>query len=154
MQVTSGAVVSIFYTLTDSDGVIVDSNVGRAPLVYLHGYDNLIPGLERELEGMSPGDRAKVSVLPVDGYGEFDQEAVFEVSRDEFPDELPMEVGMQFCAETPSGEMTITVTEVKETSVVVDANHPLAGKTLHFDVEVVDTRQGSEDELRLGQAVA
>jgi FKBP-type peptidyl-prolyl cis-trans isomerase SlyD len=153
MQVTSGAVVSIFYTLTDDDGIIVDSNVGRSPLVYLHGYENLIPGLERELEGMSPGDKARVRVLPADAYGEFDQEAVFEVSRDEFPDELPVEVGMQFCAETPGGEMTITVAEVKEASVIVDANHPLAGKTLHFDVEVVDTREGSEDELRLGQPV-
>jgi FKBP-type peptidyl-prolyl cis-trans isomerase SlyD len=154
MQVTSGAVVSIFYTLTDDDGIIVDSNVGRSPLVYLHGHDNIIPGLERGLEGTSPGAKLKVEVLPADAYGEFDQEAVFEVPRDEFPEELPVEVGMQFCAETPSGEMAITVTEVKEGSIIVDANHPLAGKTLYFDVEVIDARQGSEDELRLGQPVA
>jgi FKBP-type peptidyl-prolyl cis-trans isomerase SlyD len=154
MQVTSGAVVSIFYTLTDDDGIIVDSNIGRSPLVYLHGYDNIIPGLEKGLEGASPGAKLTVKVPPVDAYGEFDQEAVFEVSREEFPDELPVEVGMQFCAETPSGEMAITVTEVREASVIVDANHPLAGKTLQFDVEVVDARQGSEDELRLGQPAA
>jgi FKBP-type peptidyl-prolyl cis-trans isomerase SlyD len=153
MQVTSGTVVSIIYTLTDDDGIIVDSNVGRPPLVYLHGADNLIPGLEQGLEGMSPGDRAQVDVEPTDAYGEVDQEAMFEVPRDEFPEELPLEAGMQFCAETPGGEMVVTVAEVREDSVIVDANHPLAGKTLHFDVEVVDTRPGSEEELQLGQAV-
>ena len=154
MQVTSGAVVSINYTLTDDEGVIIDSNAGRPALVYLHGHDNIIPGLEKGLEGASLGDRLKVDVQPADAYGEFDQDAVFEVPRDEFPEEMPIEEGMQFCAETPSGEMAITVTEVKEDTVVVDANHPLAGITLHFDIEVLDVRHGSEEELQLGQPVA
>jgi FKBP-type peptidyl-prolyl cis-trans isomerase SlyD len=154
MQVTSGAVVSINYTLTDDEGVIIDSNVGRPALVYLHGHDNIIPGLEKGLEGASLGDRLKVDVQSVDAYGDFDQDAVFEVPRDEFPEEMPIEEGMQFCAETPGGEMAITVAEVREDSVVVDANHPLAGMTLHFDIEVLDVRQGSEEELQLGTVVA
>jgi FKBP-type peptidyl-prolyl cis-trans isomerase SlyD len=154
MQITSDAVVSITYTLSDDDGIIIDSNVGRPALVYLHGHDNIIPGLEKGLEGASAGDRLKVDVEPADAYGDIDQERFFELSRDEFPEELPIEEGMQFCAETASGEMAITVTEVREDSVVVDANHPLAGMTLHFDVEVVDVRQGSDEELELGQAVA
>ncbi len=154
MQVTSGAVVSINYTLTDDEGVVIDSNVGRPALVYLHGHDNIIPGLEKGLEGASLGDRLKVDVQPADAYGDFDQDAVFELARDEFPEEMPLEEGMQFCAETPGGEMAITVTEVREDSVKVDANHPLAGMVLHFDIEVLDVRQGSDEELRLGQPVA
>jgi FKBP-type peptidyl-prolyl cis-trans isomerase SlyD len=153
MQVISGAVVSLTYTLTDDEDVVIDSNVGRPALVYLHGYDNIIPGLERGIEGASAGDRLKVDVQPADAYGDVDEEKIFEVPRDEFPDEMPMEEGMQFCAETPSGEMTITVAEVREDSVVVDANHPLAGVPLHFDIEVLDVRQGSDEELRLGQPV-
>ncbi len=154
MQVSSGAVVSIAYTLTDDDDIVIDSNVGRPALVYLHGYDNIIPGLESGLEGASAGDRLKVDVQPADAYGEVDGEKIFELSRDEFPDEMPLEEGMQFCAETEGGEMAITVTEVRDHSVVVDANHPLAGITLHFDVEVLDVRQGSDEELQLGQPVA
>lgn len=154
MQVANDAVVSITYTLTDDEGVIIDSNVGRPALVYLHGHENIIPGLEKGLAGASTGDRRKVDVEPAEAYGEVDQESIFEVSRDEFPPEMPLEEGMQLCAETASGEMTVTVTEVGENSVVVDANHPLAGMTLHFDVEVLDVRQGTDEELQLGQAVA
>jgi FKBP-type peptidyl-prolyl cis-trans isomerase SlyD len=154
MQVTSGAVVSFTYTLTDDEGVIIDSNVGRPALVYLHGHDNIIPGLETGLEGAATGERRNVDVAPEDGYGDVDEERIFELAKDEFPEEMPLEEGMQFCAETESGEMTLTVTEVRENSVIVDANHPLAGMNLHFDVEVLDVRQGTEEELELGQAVA
>jgi len=153
MQATSGAVVTINYTLTDDDGIIIDSNVGRPPLVYLHGYDNLISGLEKALEGASAGDRLKVDVPPAEAYGDVDRERIFELSRADFPDGMPIEEGMQFCAETASGEMAITVTEMNGDTVVVDANHPLAGMTLHFDVEVMEVRQGSDEELRLGQPV-
>jgi FKBP-type peptidyl-prolyl cis-trans isomerase SlyD len=154
MQVISGAVVSITYTLTDDDDIVIDSNVGRPALVYLHGHDNIIPGLESGLEGASAGDRLRVDVQPADAYGDIDEDRIFELSRDEFPEEMPLEEGMQFCAETDSGEMAITVAEVREGTVVVDANHPLAGITLHFDVEVLDVRQGSDEELQLGQPVA
>jgi FKBP-type peptidyl-prolyl cis-trans isomerase SlyD len=154
MQVASDTVVSITYTLTDDDGQIIDSNVGRPVLSYLHGHDNIIPGLEKGLEGASAGDRVKVEVDPADAYGDVDPERIFELSREEFPEEVPLEEGMQFAAETAGGEMAITVTEVRDDSVTVDANHPLAGMTLHFDVEVTDVREGSEEELQLGRAVA
>ena len=153
MNVSSDAVVSISYTLTDDEGTIMDSNEGRPALVYLHGHDNIIPGLEKGLEGAEVGDKRKVDVAPVDGYGEVDPDQVFEVPKAEFPEELPLEEGMEFCAETPSGDMTITVTEVRDTTVVVDANHPLAGVTLHFDVEVLDVRPGSVEELQMGMPV-
>ncbi len=154
MQVTSGAVVSIAYTLTDDAGIVIDSNVGHPALVYLHGHDNIIPGLERGLEGAASGDRREVDVAPGDAYGDLDQEMIFELAKDEFPDEMPLEEGMQFCAETPSGEMAVTVAEVKDDTVIVDANHPLAGMTLHFDVEILDVRQGTTEELSLGRAEA
>ena len=154
MTVTVDAVVSINYTLTDDEGHMIDSNEGRPPLVYLHGHDNIIPGLEKGLEGAVVGDKRKVDVLPADGYGDMDPDRVFELPKAEFPDEMPLEEGMQFSAETAAGEMSITITEVRDDTVVVDANHPLAGVTLHFDVEVLDVRQGSEEELRLGQPVA
>jgi FKBP-type peptidyl-prolyl cis-trans isomerase SlyD len=154
MQVASDAVVTINYTLTDDEGVIVDSSEGRPALVYLHGHDNIIPGLENGLEGAAAGDRRKVDVPPQEAYGEVDPERFFELDKGEFPEEMPLEEGMQFCAETASGEMAITVTEVRGSSVIVDANHPLAGMTLHFDVEVLDVRPGTDEELRLGRAEA
>jgi len=154
MQVSSDAVVSIAYTLTDDEGVIIDSNVGHPALVYLHGHDNIIPGLERGLEGASTGERRAVDVEPADAYGDVDEGMIFELAREEFPDEMPLEEGMQFCAETADGEMAVTVTEVRDESVIVDANHPLAGMTLHFDVEVLEVRQATDEELQLGQAEA
>jgi len=153
MQVTSGSVVGIKYTLTDDEGVIIDTNVDHPALFYLHGHSNIIPGLEKGLEGASLGEKRAVDVDPADGYGEVDPERVFELGKEEFPDELPLEEGMQFVAETAGGEMAITLTEVRENTVVVDANHPLAGVTLHFDVEVLDLREATAEELQAGQAI-
>jgi FKBP-type peptidyl-prolyl cis-trans isomerase SlyD len=150
MQVTRGAVVQFNYTLTDDDGNILDSNADCDPLAYLHGYDNIIPGLERGLEGSSAGYKSQVVVEATDGYGEADEEAIFEVARDQFPEGVPIEPGMQFVGETPSGDTPLKVVAVNENEVVVDANHPLAGKRLHFDVEVVDVRPASDEELQLG----
>jgi FKBP-type peptidyl-prolyl cis-trans isomerase SlyD len=154
MQVSSDAVVSITYTLTDDHGIVIDSNEGRPALVYLQGHDNIISGLEKGLEGATAGEKRKVDVPPEEAYGEVDQERIFELAKDEFPEELPLEEGMQFVAETAAGEMAITVTEVRENTVIVDANHPLAGMTLHFDIEVADVREATEEELQLGRAVA
>ncbi len=154
MQVSSGAVVSITYTLTDDEGVIIDSNEGRPALVYLQGHDNISPGLEKGLEGASVGEKRKVDVAPDDAYGDVDEERIYELSKEEFPEEMPLEEGMQFVAETASGEMAITITEIRENSVIVDANHPLAGMTLHFDVEVTDVREATQEELQQGSALA
>ena len=150
MQATRGAVVSFNYTLTDDDGNTIDTNEGHAPLSYLHGYDNIIPGLESALEGAEVGFSQNVTVEPAEAYGEVDQEAIFEVSRDKFPPEMELAPGMQFAGETPSGDVPLTVVEVRDDAVVVDANHPLAGKRLHFDVEVVDIREATDDELQAG----
>jgi FKBP-type peptidyl-prolyl cis-trans isomerase SlyD len=153
MQVASGSVVSIKYTLTDDEGIIIDSNVDHPALVYLHGHDNIIPGLEKGLEGASAGDKLIVDVAPEDAYGDLNPEMMFEVPREEFPSEMPLEEGMQFCAETAGGEMAVTIAEVRDDTVVVDANHPLAGMTLHFDIEVLEVREGTEEELQAGRVV-
>ena len=154
MQVTSGAVVSFKYTLTDDDGTVIDTNADHPALVYLHGHGNIIPGLESGLEGAVTGDKRTVNVPPADAYGELDPDRMFELGKDEFPEELPMEEGMQFVAETASGEMAITITEVRENTVICDANHPLAGMTLHFDIEIVDAREATEEELQAGQPLS
>jgi FKBP-type peptidyl-prolyl cis-trans isomerase SlyD len=146
MQVTSGAVVSFKYTLTDDDGVIIDTNADHPALVYLHGHGNIIPGLEDGLEGSATGDKCTVN--------EVDPDRLFELGKDEFPEELPLEEGMQFVAETAGGEMAITISEVRENTVICDANHPLAGMTLHFDIEIVDVREATEEELQAGQPLS
>jgi FKBP-type peptidyl-prolyl cis-trans isomerase SlyD len=153
MQVKSDAVVSITYTLTDDEGVIIDSNVDRPVLVYLHGHGNIIPGLEQGLEGAAAGDKRTVEIPPAEAYGEVDPDRIFELDKEEFPDELPLEEGMQFVAETAGGEMAITLTEIRENTVIADANHPLAGLTLHFDVEVRDVREATAEELEAGRAL-
>ena len=150
MQAIRGAVVSFNYKLTDDDGNTIDSSEGCAPLSYLHGYDNIIPGLESALEGVDVGYSANVVVEPADAYGDIDEEAVFEVGRDKFPPEMELAPGMQFAGETPSGDVPLTVMQVNDDSIIVNANHPLAGERLHFDVEVVDIREATDEELQQG----
>jgi FKBP-type peptidyl-prolyl cis-trans isomerase SlyD len=150
MQATRGAVVSLSYTLTDDEGTVIDSSEGCAPLVYLHGYENIIAGLENALEGVTAGYKSQVVVEAADAYGEVDEEAIFEVPREQFPQDMPVVLGMTVAGETPSGDVPLVVVEVSDTGVMVDANHPLAGMRLHFDVEVVDVRAASNEELRLG----
>ncbi|MFH1834320.1 MAG: peptidylprolyl isomerase [bacterium] len=150
MEATRGAVVSLNYTLTDDEGIVIDSSEDCAPLTYLHGYENIIPGLETALEGVVAGHRSEVVIEAADAYGEVDEERIFEVPKDQFPPGAPVAEGMTFAGETASGEVPLTVVEVKDSGVVVDANHPLAGVRLHFDVEVVDVRAASGEELQLG----
>jgi FKBP-type peptidyl-prolyl cis-trans isomerase SlyD len=154
MQVKSGAVVSLTYTLTDDEGITIDSNVGHPALVYLHGYGNIIPGLEKGLEGASNGDKLNVDVAPADGYGDVDAERLFELGKEDFPEGLPLEEGMQFVAETGSGEMALTITEVRDATVICDANHPLAGMTLHFAIEILDVREATKEELEAEQPLS
>ncbi len=150
MTITKDSVVSIEYTLTDDEKEVLDSSDGMGPLEYLHGHNNLIPGLERELEGKSAGDAFKVSIKPEEGYGVYHDELVVKVDRNQFPDDAAIEVGMQFEAGGPNGSQVVTVTSVEADKVTVDANHPLAGETLHFDVKVISVRAATEDEKQNG----
>ncbi len=150
MTITKDSVVTIEYTLTDNDNEVLDSSEGVGPLEYLHGHSNLIPGLERHLEGKAAGDSFKVSVEPADAYGDYQDDLVVEVARNQFPDDVEIEPGMQFEAGSPEGSRVVTVTEINGDKVKIDANHPLAGETLHFDVKVVGVREATEDEKANG----
>lgn len=151
MKVEKNKVVSINYTLTDDSGEVLDSSEGGEPLAYLHGQGNLIPGLETELEGKSEGDTFRTAIDPADGYGEYNDALIAEVPRDRFTGVDEINVGMEFQAQTSDGgSQIVRVTEVSDEAVKVDANHPLAGQTLHFDVTVAGVRDATEEELEHG----
>lgn len=151
MQIAEKAVVSIHYTLTDDAGKVLDSSQGREPLAYLHGAGNIVPGLERALEGRQTGDSFNVDVPPEQGYGPHNPSLIQNVPLAAFQGVEKIEPGMRFTARGPQGEMAIVVTAVSGDQAVVDANHPLAGQTLHFAIEVTDVREASEQELNDGQ---
>lgn len=150
MQIAQDSVVSIHYTLTSDAGEVLDSSSGGAPLAYLQGHGNLIPGLERELEGKRTGDRLKVRIAPADAYGEHDEQLVQDVPRAAFQGVADIQVGMQFQAQSNYGPRTVTITKVAGDTITVDGNHPLAGQHLNFDVEVTDVRAATQEELSHG----
>jgi FKBP-type peptidyl-prolyl cis-trans isomerase SlyD len=150
MEATRGTVVTLNYTLRDDEGQILDNP--DKPFDYLHGYGQVIPGLEKALEGAEPGHQQEVVVDPAEAYGEPDPGAIFTVPSDNVPEDVDLEPGMTVIGETPTGSVRLTVREVSEENIVVDANHPLAGKRLHFDVEVLDVRAASDQELAQGSA--
>lgn len=148
--IANNTVVQFNYTLTNDAGETLDQSQGE-PLAYLHGHHNIIPGLERELDGKTVGDKLKVTVAPADAYGEYMKEAVQEVPRSNFQGVDNIEVGMQFQSQTEDGHvMLVTVKDVTKDTVVVDGNHPLAGQALTFDVEIVDVRAASDEEIAHG----
>lgn len=151
MQIQDNAVVSIHYTLTNEAGDTIDSSAGAEPLAYLHGAANIIPGLEDALVGKAVGDKLNVTVAPADGYGEHIAELVQEVPSEMFQGVDEVQIGMEFHAESNTGQpIAVTVTKVEDDKVTIDANHPLAGVTLNFDVEVVEVRDASAEELEHG----
>jgi FKBP-type peptidyl-prolyl cis-trans isomerase SlyD len=150
MQVEKNAVVAIDYTLTDGDGQVLDTSEGRGPLAYLHGAGNIIPGLEKALEGKGEGEKVNVSVPPEEGYGQRDESLIQAVPKKMFAETAEPEPGMQFQAQGPDGARVLTILKVEDEQVTVDANHPLAGQELNFDVAVVNVREASEEELEHG----
>lgn len=149
--VEEGKVVFIHFTLTNDAGVVIDSSDGNEPLIYLHGADNIVPGLERELEGKKVGDKVQAVIPPEEGYGDREPGGTQQVPRSEFPGDMEIEVGMPFHAETGDGHMiTVWVTDITPTYVELDMNHPLAGETLHFDVEIIQIRAATEEEMEHG----
>lgn len=148
-DIQNDQVVSFNYTLTDAEGTVIDKSEGQ-PLVYLHGAGNIIPGLENALTGKNVGDKLTVHVPAAEGYGEYSAEMVQEVPRNMFQGVDNIEAGMQFQAQTDDGMQVVTVKEVTEESIFVDGNHPLAGQDLNFDVEIVEIRPASQEELDHG----
>ncbi|TXS96762.1 peptidylprolyl isomerase [Parahaliea maris] len=151
MLIGDNAVVSIHYTLSDADGNTLDSSAGSDPLNYLHGAGNIIPGLENALTGKVSGDELNVVIAPADGYGEVVPQLVQVVDRAVFQGVETIEPGMAFQSQDPQGNVQrVVVTAVEGDEITIDANHPLAGTELHFEVQVVDVRPATDEEVAHG----
>ena len=151
MTIAQHKVVTIHYKVSDSDsGEVIDSSEGNEPMSYLHGAENFIPGLEQALEGKSAGDELEVIIPPAEAYGERSEEAIQQVPRGAFEGLDKVEPGMAVTAQTGQGPVSLVITEVGDEMVTVDANHPLAGKTLKFNVTVEAVRDASEEEKEHG----
>ncbi|MDZ4724624.1 MAG: peptidylprolyl isomerase [Leptospira sp.] len=146
--ITKGKVVGFSYHLKNSQGATLDQS--DEPLLYLHGEGNIIPGLEKELEGLKDGDSKQVKVAPEDGYGTYDESLVFQVPKAELPPEAELEIGMEFQTDTAEGHMVLYLQEIRETDVIMNGNHPLAGETLHFDVTIKVIRDATKEEIQHG----
>jgi FKBP-type peptidyl-prolyl cis-trans isomerase SlyD len=152
-MIKTGKVVNLAYSLTNSKGEVLDNADSKNPLTYLHGSNQLIPGLESALNGMQKGDKKQVTIQPADAYGEVNPELKLEVKRSQFPKDVEIKAGMEFETQTPDGHsMVFQIDSVDGDTVVIDANHPLAGETLHFDVEVLEVRDATEEEKSHGHA--
>lgn len=137
-NIQEGSIVSIEYTLTDDDGKVIDTNIGKEPLTFIQGAGQIVSGLEKELQGLKAGEQKKVRVKPEEGYGMPDKQAFRELPRENIPAEA-QKAGATLMAKASDGRtIPIRVHEVKEKTVVVDFNHPLAGKTLNFDVKIMN----------------
>jgi len=153
MKIAESCVVSIHYTLTNSEGETLDSSAGGDPLSYLHGAGGLIPGLERELAGKESGEQFQATIQPEDAYGDVNPELIQEVPLDALSGIDNLTVGMQLQSQAPDGRTQILVVDaVGEDTATLNANHALAGEVLHFDVEVAEVREATEEELAHGHA--
>jgi FKBP-type peptidyl-prolyl cis-trans isomerase SlyD len=150
MQIADNTAVTFHYTLTNDAGETLDSSRGGEPLAYLHGAGNIVPGLEKALTGLKPGDVRKVTVAPAEGYGERAEQLVQKAPRSMFDGHMEPEVGLQFQADSTMGPMVVTVVALDGDTVTLDGNHALAGQTLHFDVEIVGVRAASAEERSHG----
>ena len=150
MQIEKDKIVTLNYILKNDKGIVVDSSEDGS-FMYLHGAKNIIPGLEAALEGRSAGDAITVSVSPEQGYGIRDESRIQPIPRQRFEQDEEIEVGMQFQAQGPDGQMfVVTVVGLDEKNIVVDGNHPLAGVQLNFEVDVINVREASALELSHG----
>jgi FKBP-type peptidyl-prolyl cis-trans isomerase SlyD len=150
MNIAKNRVVSIEYTLSGEDGVVLDTTAGQQPLAYIHGTGSLVEGLEAALEGKAPADHISVNVTPEQAYGMRDDTIVFSLPRAQFQGVDELEVGMQFQVQSDGDAHLVTVIAMDDNEVTVDGNHPLAGLTLQFDVDIVAVRDATPDELEHG----
>ncbi len=154
MEITDGRIATIHYTLTDDAGEVLDRSLPQAPLSYLHGAGNIVPGLEKALDGKTAGDELRTDIEPEQGYGPRHRELVQRLPRSAFPEPAAVKPGMQFETLSQGARRRVLVTEVGPEQVTVDGNHPLAGQTLHFTVQVAEVREATEQEMNQGHASA
>jgi len=148
VKIQKNAVVTIHYTLKDESGKILDSSRDRDPLDFLQGSGQIIPGMEKALEGRSSGEEFSVVVEPEEGYGVRDESLVYKVPREHFEGVEGIEVGMRFQVDTGEGPMLMNVAGIEEDRIVLDGNHPLADERLFFEVSILGIREGTEAEIK------
>ncbi len=152
-MIKNGKVVDLAYSLKSSKGEVLDQSSKEDPFTYLHGAQQIVPGLETALAGLNIGDKKQVTVTAAEGYGEVNSDLKLTVQRAQFPPNAQIEEGMQFETQTPDGQgIVFTIEKVEGDKVSIDGNHPLAGQNLHFDVEVLNIRDATQDELDHGHA--
>ncbi|MGY0556631.1 FKBP-type peptidyl-prolyl cis-trans isomerase [Lysobacter sp. A421] len=154
MEIEERRVAAFHYTLTNDAGEVIDKSATDAPLAYLHGAGNIVPGLEKALLGKKTGDSLIADVAPEEAYGPRHEGLIQTVPRSAFEGVESVQPGMQFEARTEKGPLLVTVTKVEPEEVVVDGNHPLAGQQLHFAVDVVEVREATEEELNNGHVAS
>lgn len=151
MTIGNDTVVTIAYTLRNAEGTVIDSSEEHGSISYLHGHQNIVPGLENALAGKTVGEAVNAEVEPSEGYGERRDDLVFSVPRDRMPPDEELSEGMQFRAQVAEGQdLVVTLVDIKDEEITLDGNHPLAGEKLVFDVEVEDIREATPEELDHG----
>lgn len=151
-MIKKDSVVTLSYTLKNNEGMELDRAGSEEPLVYLHGNGQIISGLESHLEGLGAGEKKDITVPPEEGYGNVNPSLIIEIDKQHFPQDVDIKPGMQFSADMGEKQQIFTVLNVGEEQVKIDANHPLAGETLHFSVEVLGVRDATKEELEHGHA--
>jgi FKBP-type peptidyl-prolyl cis-trans isomerase SlyD len=151
MTVAKDMVVGMKYSLKNDEGVVLDSTDGRDAMLFIQGYSNIIPELEKAMEGKEVGYSFELSIEPVDAYGEHHEEGIQEIPKDAIEDPDTLEIGMQLNSKDEEGnEFAVHVKEIQDEVIVIDANHPLAGVRLHFDVTIDSIREATKEELAQG----
>lgn len=153
MPIAQNKIVTFNYTLKDDTGNVLDSTDGSTPFSFLSGNGQILPKLENAMDGMLVGSKKNVKISAPDAYGTYNENAVQQVDRTNFPENADLQPGMQFVANSPEGnQMPFIISEVQENNIKIDFNHPLAGKNLEFDVELIDIRDATAEEIAHGHA--
>ena len=150
MKIKAKTAVTVHYTLKNDDGNVMDTSTHTKPFEYLQGANNLVPGLEREMEGREVGDAFAVSIGPAEGFGEYNPSLVQKSPKSMFDGVEKIEVGMPFQTQTENGPRVVMVKSIDDEHVVTDGNHPLAGQNLHYEIEIIDIRAATQEEINQG----
>lgn len=149
MKIKENTVVAMTYVLRDQNRIILDASIGR-PFIFLQGHKNIIPGLERALNGLKAGDRKHIEVKPEDAYGHYDPNLRLTIPKEQFGEQTP-EIGRQVQLNSQQGQPFLaTIVGVQDNQVLLDANHPLAGKTLFYEIEIFEVREATPEEVNQG----